>query len=49
MFKKIFDFVTAPIRAIIAIAMLIYVAFAIAFDQEAQRELDDFNGIREGE
>ena len=49
MLKKIWNVATAPVRFICAMGALIYFMFAFICDKEAQRELDDFNGIREGE
>lgn len=49
MFKKIWNAATAPVRFLFAMGALIYLMFAFCFDKEAQREMDDFNGIREGE
>lgn len=49
MFKKVYNLLTAPVRFLYAMGALIYLMFAYAFDKELQREMDDFNGIREGE
>ena len=49
MFKKVYNLLTAPVRFIYAMGVMIYFMFAFICDKEAQRELDDFNGIREGE
>lgn len=49
MLKKIWNVATAPVRFFYAMGVLIYFMFAFVCDEEAQRELDDFNGIREGE
>lgn len=49
MFNKVYKMLTAPVRFLYAMGVLIYVMFAFIFDKELQREMDDFNGIREGE
>lgn len=49
MFKKVYKMLTAPVRFLFAMGVFIYIMFAFIFDKEAQREMDDFNGIREGE
>ena len=49
MFKKIFNAVTYPFHLVFCFGVIIAAMFAYAFDKELQRELDDFNGIREGE
>lgn len=49
MLKKIWNAATAPVRFLYAMGVFIYFLYTFICDKEAQRELDDFNGIREGE
>lgn len=40
MFKKVYNFVTAPVRLLIVAGMMIYVALVLAFNDEEARQYD---------